>query len=87
MYACALDQTGLLEMKCLPNLTGYVNTFTDELLGIILLIESSVPLIHAILCKSVGRCINDMKMVSCNISYTSGRSSTATRCKVDERFH
>uniref|UniRef100_A0A674PFA0 Protein transport protein SEC23 n=1 Tax=Takifugu rubripes TaxID=31033 RepID=A0A674PFA0_TAKRU len=22
MYACALDQTGLLEMKCLPNLTG-----------------------------------------------------------------
>lgn len=32
MYACALDQTGLLEMKCLPNLTGYVNTFTDELL-------------------------------------------------------
>lgn len=25
IYACALDQTGLLEMKCLSNLTGYVN--------------------------------------------------------------
>lgn len=24
IYACALDQTGLLEMKCLSNLTGYV---------------------------------------------------------------
>lgn len=23
IYACALDQTGLLEMKCCPNLTGY----------------------------------------------------------------
>lgn len=23
IYACALDQTGLLEMKCLSNLTGY----------------------------------------------------------------
>lgn len=22
IYACALDQTGLLEMKCCPNLTG-----------------------------------------------------------------
>lgn len=22
IYACALDQTGLLEMKCLSNLTG-----------------------------------------------------------------
>uniref|UniRef100_A0A8C5P4S0 Protein transport protein SEC23 n=1 Tax=Jaculus jaculus TaxID=51337 RepID=A0A8C5P4S0_JACJA len=27
IYACALDQTGLLEMKCCPNLTGYVFTF------------------------------------------------------------
>lgn len=26
IYACALDQTGLLEMKCLSNLTGYVGT-------------------------------------------------------------
>ena len=26
IYACALDQTGLLEMKCLSNLTGYVST-------------------------------------------------------------
>lgn len=26
IYACALDQTGLLEMKCLSNLTGYVRT-------------------------------------------------------------
>ena len=25
IYACALDQTGLLEMKCCPNLTGYVH--------------------------------------------------------------
>lgn len=25
IYACALDQTGLLEMKCCPNLTGYVD--------------------------------------------------------------
>lgn len=25
IYACALDQTGLLEMKCLSNLTGYVS--------------------------------------------------------------
>lgn len=24
IYACALDQTGLLEMKCCANLTGYV---------------------------------------------------------------
>ncbi|KAK2530698.1 Sec23a [Columba livia] len=24
IYACALDQTGLLEMKCCPNYTGYV---------------------------------------------------------------
>lgn len=31
MYACALDQTGLLEMKCLPNLTGYVHIFIHEL--------------------------------------------------------
>lgn len=34
MYACALDQTGLLEMKCLPNLTGYVNTVIQELLSL-----------------------------------------------------
>lgn len=27
IYACALDQTGLLEMKCLSNLTGYVAAF------------------------------------------------------------
>lgn len=27
IYACALDQTGLLEMKCCPNLTGYVDMF------------------------------------------------------------
>ena len=27
IYACALDQTGLLEMKCCPNLTGYVFKF------------------------------------------------------------
>lgn len=26
IYACALDQTGLLEMKCCPNLTGYVDS-------------------------------------------------------------
>jgi hypothetical protein len=26
IYACALDQTGLLEMKCCPNLTGYVES-------------------------------------------------------------
>lgn len=25
IYACALDQSGLLEMKCLSNLTGYVS--------------------------------------------------------------
>lgn len=25
IYACALDQTGLLEMKCCANLTGYVH--------------------------------------------------------------
>lgn len=25
IYACALDQTGLLEMKCCTNLTGYVH--------------------------------------------------------------
>ena len=29
IYACALDQTGLLEMKCCPNLTGYVDMFND----------------------------------------------------------
>lgn len=23
IYACSLDQTGLLEMKCCPNYTGY----------------------------------------------------------------
>lgn len=27
IYACALDQTGLLEMKCCPNLTGCVDMF------------------------------------------------------------
>lgn len=26
IYACALDQTGLLEMKCCTNLTGYVDS-------------------------------------------------------------
>lgn len=26
IYACALDQTGLLEMKCCANLTGYVHS-------------------------------------------------------------
>lgn len=26
IYACALDQTGLLEMKCCANLTGYVDS-------------------------------------------------------------
>uniref|UniRef100_A0A3B3ZWU0 Protein transport protein SEC23 n=1 Tax=Periophthalmus magnuspinnatus TaxID=409849 RepID=A0A3B3ZWU0_9GOBI len=32
IYACALDQTGLLEMKCLSNLTGYViNSFNTSL--------------------------------------------------------
>lgn len=32
IYACALDQTGLLEMKCLSNLTGYVrNSLFNQL--------------------------------------------------------
>lgn len=26
IYACALDQTGLLEMKCCANVTGYVHS-------------------------------------------------------------
>lgn len=26
IYACALDQSGLLEMKCCANLTGYVDS-------------------------------------------------------------
>lgn len=28
IYACALDQTGLLEMKCCANVTGYVHSRT-----------------------------------------------------------
>lgn len=31
IYACALDQTGLLEMKCLSNLTGYVAALGAQL--------------------------------------------------------
>lgn len=31
IYACALDQTGLLEMKCLSNLTGYVGDVVKAL--------------------------------------------------------
>lgn len=30
IYACALDQTGLLEMKCCTNYTGYTHTLTPE---------------------------------------------------------
>lgn len=31
IYACALDQTGLLEMKCLSNFTGYVSDVVEAL--------------------------------------------------------
>lgn len=34
IYACALDQTGLLEMKCLSNLTGYVSTYCFIIQGV-----------------------------------------------------
>lgn len=30
IYACALDQTGLLEMKCCANHTGYVFSLSNS---------------------------------------------------------